>query len=59
MDRAKSWWSREIEAAIQAWKVSCKKLGGGGGEAGSGNVGDEHLLWQWEEYKSARRHVNM
>ena len=31
--------------------------GGGGGEAGSGNVGDEHLLWQWEEYKSARRYV--
>ncbi len=37
--------------AIQAWKVSCRKLG----EARSGNVGDESLLRLWEEYKSARR----
>ena len=52
-DRAKGWWFHEIEEAIQAWKVSCRKLR----EAGSGNIGDESLLRQWEEYKSARGHV--
>ena len=53
MDRSRGWWSREIEAAIQAWKVSCRKLR----EARSGNVGNESLLRQWEEYKSAGRNV--
>ena len=33
MDRSWGWWSREIEAAIQAQKVSCRKLR----EARSGN----------------------
>ena len=44
-ERSKDWWSREIEEAIQSWKVSCRKLR----EARSGNVGDESLLRQWEE----------
>ena len=41
-------WSREIEAAILAQKVSYRKIR-------SGNVGDESLLWQWKENR--RRHV--
>ena len=53
MDRSKGWWSREIEAAIQSRKVSCRKLR----EARSDNVGDQSLLRKWEEYNSARRHV--
>ena len=53
MDISKDCWSPGIEAAIQAWKVSCKKLR----EARSGNVGDKSLLRQWEEYKSTRRHA--
>ena len=40
MDRFKIWWSHEIEAAIQARKVSCRKLR----EARSGNLEDESLL---------------
>ena len=38
MDRSRGWWSHEIEAAIQAWKVSSEKLGK---LHRSGNVEDE------------------
>ena len=53
-DRSKGWWSREIEAAIQAHIVSRKKLR----ETRSGDISDKSLLWQWEKYKSARRQVD-
>ena len=44
MNRSKGWWPHEIEAAIQARKVSCRKHR----EASSGNVGYKSSLRQWE-----------